>query len=101
MTQIVWDDSKLIGCGVADCPNLGIYYVCNFFPGGNYIGEFSKHVPDIIGKANDLKCKYSPPKAAKDYNGPLKSDPKPMYNGNCAASEKKGMGSFIQAVVCE
>jgi hypothetical protein len=41
MTQIAWKDTKKIGCGVADCPNFGMFYVCNFFPGGNFNNAYT------------------------------------------------------------
>lgn len=47
-TQVVWKSSKQIGCAVKtgqwkSYPNS--YYVCcNYFPGGNYIGQETKNV---------------------------------------------------------
>ncbi|XP_078077224.1 glioma pathogenesis-related protein 1 [Mustelus asterias] len=46
-TQIVWASSYKLGCAVADCPKgikrapfkgPGAIFVCNYAPGGNYIG---------------------------------------------------------------
>jgi pathogenesis-related protein 1 len=41
-TQIVWRKSTQLGCGVASCKN-GLFtmdiWICNFAPGGNYIGQ--------------------------------------------------------------
>ncbi len=36
-TQIVWANSRLLGCGIADCPGLrfGSTIVCNYSPPGN------------------------------------------------------------------
>lgn len=46
-TQIVWKDTQQVGCAVAYCdemfdPGFGtaLYYVCEYFPAGNVIGEF-------------------------------------------------------------
>lgn len=45
-TQVVWGKSTEIGCGVAQCNNMvaspyksGTIVVCNYTPGGNYVGE--------------------------------------------------------------
>lgn len=39
-TQIVWDDSTAIGCGVARCSgSWGTIVVCQYGPGGNYTGN--------------------------------------------------------------
>ncbi len=37
-TQVVWKNTKLVGCGIASCGNSEIW-VCNYSPPGNYIGE--------------------------------------------------------------
>eukprot|EP01084_Bolivina_argentea_P018942 35238_1 len=44
-TQMVWADTRYIGCGVAECAAIenavgnaaGNFFVCNYFPGGNVI----------------------------------------------------------------
>jgi pathogenesis-related protein 1 len=39
-TQVVWRDTKLVGCGVAACTNGdGEVWVCNYDPPGNFVGE--------------------------------------------------------------
>lgn len=43
-TQLVWKGSKRIGCG-ANCNNKNACYVtCNYYPPGNYLGQFSVNV---------------------------------------------------------
>ena len=43
-TQLVWKGSKQIGCG-ASCNNSNKCYVtCNYYPPGNYIGQFTSNV---------------------------------------------------------
>jgi len=43
-TQLVWKGSKQIGCG-ASCNNSNKCYVtCNYYPPGNYIGQFASNV---------------------------------------------------------
>ncbi len=37
-TQIIWRNTKKIGCGVAECNGM-IIVVCNYDPPGNYTGE--------------------------------------------------------------
>ncbi|KAK4468564.1 hypothetical protein MN116_007759 [Schistosoma mekongi] len=40
-TQLVWEDTTDVGCGVTNCPNFiyGLSIVCNYGPGGNYYGR--------------------------------------------------------------
>ena len=37
-TQMVWRETKELGCGVAACGNTQVW-VCNYAPAGNYIGQ--------------------------------------------------------------
>ncbi|MBN2702497.1 MAG: pathogenesis-related family 1 protein [Methylohalobius sp. ZOD2] len=38
-TQIVWRDTRRLGCGMAVCPSQGQIWVCNYDPPGNYVGR--------------------------------------------------------------
>ncbi|QCD84234.1 pathogenesis-related protein 1A-like [Vigna unguiculata] len=38
-TQVVWKDTKSVGCARAKCDNNAIYIICNYYPPGNYIGS--------------------------------------------------------------
>ncbi|XP_049415046.1 pathogenesis-related protein PR-1-like [Solanum stenotomum] len=39
-TQIVWRETRRIGCAKVTCYNgLGVFMTCNYDPPGNYIGE--------------------------------------------------------------
>lgn len=38
-TQVVWKDSKELGCGKAICADQSQIWVCNYDPPGNYIGR--------------------------------------------------------------
>lgn len=38
-TQIVWHNTKKVGCAVAVDKKNGSYWVCSYDPGGNYMGE--------------------------------------------------------------
>ena len=43
-TQVVWKNSKQVGCGVACGSNDHCYVTCNYYPGGNYLGQFKDNV---------------------------------------------------------
>jgi pathogenesis-related protein 1 len=38
-TQIVWNDTREVGCGMAICPDLGQIWVCEYRPAGNVVGS--------------------------------------------------------------
>ena len=37
-TQMVWQATTEVGCGMALCPDKGQIWVCNYNPPGNYVG---------------------------------------------------------------
>lgn len=44
-TQLIWANTKLVGFGIAISQKNGkIYSVANYFPSGNYIGEYKNNV---------------------------------------------------------
>lgn len=43
-TQVVWKDTKELGCGSAKSASGGTYVVCNYNPPGNYSGRFPVNV---------------------------------------------------------
>ncbi|XP_065208387.1 Golgi-associated plant pathogenesis-related protein 1-like [Planococcus citri] len=43
-TQVVWKNSRRVGCGI--CGNSrGTFVTCRYFPPGNYEGQFAENVP--------------------------------------------------------
>jgi pathogenesis-related protein 1 len=42
-TQVVWADSRRLGCGVSACDHLEIF-VCQYDPPGNVMGDFERNV---------------------------------------------------------
>jgi pathogenesis-related protein 1 len=38
-TQLVWKDTKQVGCGMAVCGNKQQIWVCNYYPAGNAVGK--------------------------------------------------------------
>ncbi|SMN21738.1 similar to Saccharomyces cerevisiae YJL078C PRY3 Cell wall protein with a role in mating efficiency [Maudiozyma saulgeensis] len=48
-TQMVWKDSNKLGCALRNCYNAWtFYFVCEYDPPGNYIGDFSFEVMPLI-----------------------------------------------------
>lgn len=42
-TQMVWQNSSELGCGIAEC-RQGSYLVCRYLPAGNVLGRFTLNV---------------------------------------------------------
>ncbi|XP_062180683.1 pathogenesis-related protein PRB1-3-like [Phragmites australis] len=38
-TQLVWNDTELVGCGRAECFGGGVFITCSYDPPGNWKGE--------------------------------------------------------------
>lgn len=38
-TQMVWNTTLEVGCGMAFCPDKGQIWVCNYNPPGNWVGQ--------------------------------------------------------------
>ncbi|CAF0836378.1 unnamed protein product [Brachionus calyciflorus] len=47
-TQLIWKETREIGFGLAVSSNGRVYFVANYFPTGNVIGEFSKNVNKLL-----------------------------------------------------
>jgi uncharacterized protein YkwD len=43
-TQVVWKNTKQIGCGVRKCPDGMVLISCQYNPPGNYLGQFRQNV---------------------------------------------------------
>ncbi|KAJ5291701.1 PR-1-like protein [Penicillium angulare] len=62
-SQIVWKDTASVGCATVNCrySNLGMWYtVCNYYPPGNWGGEYGENVlvpignPTVRGDPSDI-----------------------------------------------
>ncbi|OAQ68639.1 extracellular SCP domain-containing protein Pry1 [Pochonia chlamydosporia 170] len=59
-TQVVWKNSKTLGCGWKKCGGgqgkaSGWYIVCHYSPAGNYLGQFPQNVArQTKGKPTDV-----------------------------------------------
>ncbi|WOL19723.1 hypothetical protein Cni_G28525 [Canna indica] len=38
-TQIVWKDTRRVGCARVVCDDGDVFMTCNYYPPGNYVGE--------------------------------------------------------------
>jgi len=55
-TQVVWEKSVRVGCGMAECSNLegasfgGSFVICQYYPGGNYPTKPYKYAISRVGE---------------------------------------------------
>lgn len=54
-TQVVWVNSKLLGCAKGRCPGQPSLWVCMYSPPGNYYGQFARNVMPISGMSSSDK----------------------------------------------
>jgi len=88
-TQLVWAESKKMGCGMATCGNKGTVWVCNFYPSGNWMGEapFCKaNVPSTMPTCSSI----GPGVGAGDTPCLPPSATKCGYEEKCCSCEPKG-----------
>jgi len=50
-TQMIWADTLAVGCGAATCAPY-TFLVCDYAPGGNYLGEY----PYVAGTGTNEAC---------------------------------------------
>jgi len=56
-TQQIWHSTTHIGCGVSQCADDSVLYVCQYYPAGNFVGQlpFCKaNKPSDMGQCSDL-----------------------------------------------
>ena len=58
-TQLVWKGSKKIGCGAACNSKNKCYVTCNYYPAGNYIGQFDKNVFRKVSVSDSINAGMS------------------------------------------
>ena len=63
-TQLVWKDSQQLGCGVGCGSNNYCFVTCNYYPAGNYLGQFASNVFPIAGDST------SPDTTSSDTTAP-------------------------------
>mmetsp|Transcript_6069 Transcript_6069/g.37625 ORF Transcript_6069/g.37625 Transcript_6069/m.37625 type:complete len:98 (+) Transcript_6069:700-993(+) len=49
-TQVVWESSERVGCGIAQC-SFGQLVVCQYEPSGNVRGQYSNNVKPPVRTA--------------------------------------------------
>lgn len=89
-TQIVWKDTKELGVGSAKSKTGKLYVVANYFPPGNYNGQFSKNV--LPPGANQFKSSYARNAPPREPNNNL-APPSPNQRNS------KNLGEFASDLV--
>jgi len=88
-TQLVWAKTRYVGCGFMTCPNLtgltgpvwddgAIIFVCDYFPAGNYAGQY----PYINGSTIQDTCSSCDKDRNKCYENLCSGCVSSSYNAN-------------------
>ena len=108
-TQVIWKNSKQLGCGAAWSSYGDCYVTFNYYPGGNYIGQFEDNVfplkePEESDTSTDIETDTTKPEdSGEDKNGKETDYSKTLYsyNGyieilqNCASSDSHQLREYI------
>ena len=54
-TQLIWKETKFIGCGASCNKNNNCFIVCNYYPPGNNLNEFKNNVFPLLDILNKEK----------------------------------------------
>jgi hypothetical protein len=69
-TQVIWRDTKQVGCAVAPC-NGYEYWVCRYSPPGNWNGEKAGVLPEQVPPVGGIKTTESKGGGVKTQNVPV------------------------------
>ena len=83
-TQLVWKNSQQLGCGIGCGSNNYCYVTCNYYPAGNYLGQFASNVfpktggstsSDTTDPDTTAPDTTAPDTTAPDTTAPATTDP--------------------------
>ena len=86
-TQIVWKGSTKLGCGVGCGSNNYCFVTCNYYPAGNYLGQFESNVfpkiedstsPDTTSPDTTAPDTVAPDTTAPDTTAPETAPEDPL-----------------------
>jgi len=59
--QMIWHNTVKVGCGITECPGMGLNLVCDYYPGGNVVdGSGGIQPPASFVGAPCSKCNIDP-----------------------------------------
>lgn len=75
-TQVVWKGSQNLGCGVGCGTKNYCYVTCNYYPPGNYLGQFGSNVfPKVTDPDNTASDTTTPETTAPETTSPETTAP--------------------------
>ena len=96
-TQVVWKNSKQVGCGVACNVQEYCYVTCNYYPGGNYLGQFKTNVlPSSDSTSEDTTTPKEETTDAPVTDAPVTDAPKQETTDAPANSNDSEIEKFRQ-----
>ena len=62
-TAQIWHSTTHVGCGVSQCNDHSVLWVCQYYPGGNTVGQLpfcKQNKPSDMGACSDLSSQSDP-----------------------------------------
>ena len=97
-TQLVWKASKQIGCGAA-CKNNKCFVTCNYYPRGNYLGQFGNNVFPLKEDSGSSGGSGSTEGSGNSGSGTSSGNSVNNSSGGMSTAGKAILGIFVILII--
>ena len=100
-TQVVWKNSKQVGCGVACGSNDYCYVTCNYYPGGNYLGQFKTNVLPLSDTVEDTTTPQEETTDAPVTDAPQEETDAPVEVDTSTSADDDDLEKFRKTILAK